>query len=80
MKKLTIFAVVSTVSLFLFVNIAEAANNWEVRRLKNGTCGVAKMKQGIKPGSNHIAGPYATKKRANKELKKLKSGPRCKRF
>ncbi len=68
-KQLSIlFVLISLLS----ISFAQAATNWEVRRLKNGTCGVAQIKPGVKAGSNRVAGPFPTKK--------LKSTPRCKRF
>ncbi len=81
MKKPMLF-ILSTLVItpMLFSTYAHAATNWEVRRLKNGTCGVAKIKPGVKPGSNRVAGPYPTKARASTQLKKLKSTPKCKRF
>lgn len=78
MKKL--FLLTAIVAPLLITNVAQAANNWEVRRLKNGSCGVAELKPGAKPGSNRVAGPYASRSKANKELTRLKTSPRCKRF
>jgi hypothetical protein len=57
----------------------EASSNYEVRRLKNGTCDVSKVSPGPEAG-DRVAGPFDSKERAKKELRELKSTPRCKRF
>ncbi len=51
----------------------------EVRRLKDGTCGVKKIKPGAKPG-DRVGGPYKSESKARQNLQRLKSTPRCKRF
>ena len=58
---------------------AEASSKYEVRRLKNGTCDVRKVKPGPEAG-DRVAGPFESKEKAEKKLRDLKSTPRCKRF
>jgi hypothetical protein len=80
MGKINLTIVVILMGAMLASTTVYAANNWEVRRLKNGTCAVVKIKPGAKPGSNRVAGPYQKKSRADKELTKLIHTPRCKRY
>ena len=75
MKKLTVLA--AAIVSFVLVPSAQASDSWEVRRLKDGRCEVAKVKPGAKPG-NRIAGPYNKKMKANAKLRDLEKTPKCK--
>jgi hypothetical protein len=76
-KKLLVVAALLPL-VFMSPN-AEASSKYEVRRLKNGTCDVSKARPGPEPG-DRVAGPFDSKERAEKQLRELKSTPRCKRF
>jgi hypothetical protein len=78
MKKLLMLLI--CLSPLLTINpVMAAAGDWEIRRLKDGTCGVKKIKPGAKPG-DRVGGPYKSESKARQDLKRLKSTPRCKRF
>jgi hypothetical protein len=78
MKLITLLCLLSP---FFAINsvAAASAGDWEVRRLKDGTCGVKKIKPGAKPG-DRVGGPYISEAKARQNLQKLKTTPRCKRF
>ncbi len=57
---------------------AQVAATWEIRKKPAGQCEI--MKSGQKPAvGTHVGGPYKTKKRAEEELIKLRTTPRCKK-
>jgi hypothetical protein len=78
MKKLITLTIL--IQALLATNpVMSATGDWEVRRLKDGSCGVKKIKPGAKPG-DRVGGPYKSEAKASQDLKRLRSTPRCKRF
>ena len=78
MKKLITLTVFIQVLLLATPALSEPGD-WEVRRQKDGTCHIKKIKPGAKPG-DRVGGPYKSEARAAHHLKELRSTPRCKRF